>query len=36
MFFRPLFASGAPLWWLGEATHPKINPARPGPKPQET
>jgi MFS family permease len=31
-----MFASGALLWWLGEETHPKINPARSGPKPQET
>ena len=31
-----MFASGALLWWLGEETHPKINPARSGPQPQET
>ncbi len=31
-----MFASGALLWWLGEETHPKINPARSGTKPQET
>lgn len=30
-----MFASGALLWWLGEETHPRINPARPGPTPQE-
>lgn len=31
-----MFASGALLWWLGEETHPKINPAQSGPTPQET
>ncbi|MBI5908063.1 MAG: MFS transporter [Polaromonas sp.] len=31
-----MFASGALLWWLGEETHPGINPARLRPTPQET
>ncbi len=30
-----MFVSGALLGWLGEETHPKINPARSGLKPQE-
>jgi MFS family permease len=30
-----MWLSGALLWWLGEETHPGINPARPGPALQE-
>ena len=30
-----MFVSGALLWWLGEETHPGINPARPEPLPRE-
>lgn len=31
-----MFVSGALLWWLGEETHPGINPARPEQPPRET
>ena len=30
-----MFVSGALLWWLGEETHPGINPSRPEPLPRE-
>ena len=30
-----MFASGALLWWLGEETHPRLNPASPLPSTQD-